>query len=132
MTNKIIFYPAIFHNGNIGYSVSFPDLPGCFTEGDTLEEAYKNAFDSIGLYCQNKDGNFIFPDSSNIEKIKLEADEFIVLIQFNVLEYLKKNSSTSVKKTLTIPSWLDYMAREEGINFSNVLQKALKENLHLK
>ncbi len=129
--NKIFFYPAVFRNEDTGYSVSFPDLPGCFTEGETIEEAYEKAFDAIGLYCESTDGNFTFPNPSSIESIKLQKNEFVVLIQFNVFEYLRKTDTRSVKKTLTIPSWLDYIAREKGINFSNVLQNALKENLHL-
>ena len=129
--NKNIFYPAVFHNEDTGYSVSFPDLPGCFTEGDTIDETYEKAFEAIGLYCENEDGNFNFPCPSSIESIKLQKNEFVVLIQFNVFEYLRKTNKKSVKKTLTIPSWLEYIAREKGVNFSNVLQNALKEYLHI-
>ena len=45
-----LFYPAVFHPEDTGYSVSVPDLDGCFMEGDTLEEAYEMAFDAIGLH----------------------------------------------------------------------------------
>jgi len=129
--NRIYYYPAIFTTEEIGYSVRFPDLPGCYTQGDTIEEAYRMSTSAIGLYAQNEDGNFIFPQASAPSNITLEKDEFLVLIEFNLVEYLKNTSNKSVKKTLTIPSWLNNLAEQNNINFSNVLQNALKEQLNV-
>ena len=120
------FYPAVFRQENDGYSVSFPDLNGCFTEGDTLDEAYAMAIDAIGLYLQMTDGSFRFPVASNPRDLSLANDEFVVLIEFDELDYLRKHDTKAVKKTLTIPSWLNAKAEEAGINFSQTLQEALK------
>jgi len=122
------FYPAVFHAENTGYSVIFPDLEGCFTEGDSINEAYEMAFDAIGLYMDEND-NFNFVKASDPQNIKLEKDEFIILIEFDEAEYRRKHDNRAVKKTLTIPSWLNNIAEKEGVNFSGLLQSALKEHL---
>lgn len=128
-----IFYPAVFHlEGDGGYSVSVPDLDGCFTEGDTLERAYEMTFDAVGLclvdlFEQGKD----FPVPSQPSTFQQESGDFIVLIEFDMLAYQKKHDTKAVKKTLTIPSWLNAMAESQHINFSSVLQAALKEKLDI-
>ena len=129
--NTVYYYPAVFTTEDIGFSVRFPDFPGCFTEGDTIEETYKMATSAIGLYAQNEDGNFDFPKASAPSDIELGKDEFVVLIEFDLVEYLKNTGKKSVKKTLTIPSWLNNLAEQNNVNFSNVLQNALKEYLNV-
>lgn len=129
--NRVYYYPAIFTAEDVGFSVRFPDLPGCFTEGDTIEETYKMAASAIGLYAQNEDGDFVFPKASTPKDIELDKDEFLVLIEFDLVEYLKNTSEKSVKKTLTIPSWLNNLAEQNNVNFSNVLQNALKDYLNV-
>lgn len=125
------YYPAIFTKEEVGFSVRFPDLPGCYTEGNTIEEAYKMSASAIGLYAQNEDGEFVFPQASAPNDVILEKDEFLVLVEFNLVEYLKNTSDKAVKKTLTIPSWLNKLAEQNNVNFSNVLQNALKEYLNV-
>ena len=125
------YYPAIFTEEDEGYSVRFPDLDGCFTEGDTLDEAYEMAFDAIGLYLQQQNGRFIFPKSSNPKQVKADDNEFIALIEFDDVEYLKKHDNKSIKKTLTIPSWLNHQAENANAPFSQILQQGLKEYLHI-
>lgn len=128
-----ILYPAAFHpEDDGGYSVTVPDLDGCFTEGDTLEEAYEMAFDAVGLCLvdfveQCKD----FPRASKPDVLTKGEGDFIVLIEFDVVAYQKKHDTRAVKKTLTIPSWLNSMAEGQHINFSSVLQSALKERLNI-
>lgn len=129
--NKTYYYPAIFTTEDVGFSVRFPDLPGCYTEGDTIDEAYKMATSAIGLYAQEDDGSFVFPKASAPNNIVLDKDEFLVLIEFDLIEYLKNTSDKAVKKTLTIPSWLNNLAEQNNVNFSNVLQNALKEYLNV-
>lgn len=128
-----LFYPAVFHPEETGYSVSVPDLDGCFTEGgDTLEEAYNMAFDAIGLcitdILNNKQK---VPAASVPKKISRDSDDFVVLVEFDMTAYLKKHDSKAVKKTLTIPSWLNEAAEEKHINFSAVLQDGLKKQLNV-
>ena len=129
--NRVYYYPAVFTAEDVGFSVRFPDLPGCFTEGDTIEEAYKMAASAIGLYAQKEDGAFEFPKASEPKDIELDNDEFLVLIKFDLVEYLKNTSDKAVKKTLTIPSWLNNLAEQSNVNFSNVLQNALKDYLNV-
>lgn len=125
------FYPAVFTKESTGYSVSFPDLEGCFTEGDTLEEAYKMSRDAIGLFLLGENGQFNFPVPRNPKDIHTGENEFVVLVEFDDLEYRKRHESRSVKKTLTIPSWLNTLAEENNINFSNTLQNALMHELNI-
>lgn len=123
-----VFYPAVFLKEQDGYSVRIPDIDGCFSEGDTLDEACQNALDAIGL---NLEGTADYPVPSEPNKIALERDEFIVMLEFNMVDYLKRNDTRAVKKTLTIPSWLNSIAEEHHINFSSVLQTALKNQLNI-
>lgn len=127
----IYYYPAIFTKEDNGYSVRFPDFPGCYTDGDTIEEAYKFSSEAIGLYAQGESGDFSFPKASAPNDILLDKNEFLVLIEFNLIEYLKNTGEKAVKKTLTIPSWLNSLAEQNNVNFSNVLQNALKELLNV-
>ena len=130
---RVKLYPAIFSSdGNNGYTVTFPDLIGCVTEGDTLEEAVKMAEDALGiyLYTLSEEGE-PFPEATNPINLKCAKDEFINIVIWDEKEYLKKTDNKAIKKTLTIPSWLNYKAEEHKINFSQVLQKALKKELDL-
>ena len=89
------------------------------------------AASAIGLYAQQDDGKFEFPKASAPNSITLEKNEFLVLVEFNLIEYLKNTSDKAVKKTLTIPSWLNNLAEQNNVNFSNILQNALKEYLNV-
>lgn len=124
-------YPAVFTEEQDGYSVTFPDFEGCFSEGDTLEEAYEMAFDALGLYLENTEKEFEYPKASNPKNIKTNENEFVVMVEFDIVEYLKKSSNKAIKKTLTIPTWLNEMAVKENINFSQTLQNALMEQLKI-
>ena len=125
---KKIYYPAVFHPEEIGYSVTVPDIPGCFTQGDTLQEAVEMASDAIGLCLE---GGETFK-ASLPNDIRCESGEFVALIEFDQIAYFKKHDTKAVKKTLTIPSWLNSLAEEQHINFSSLLQAALKERLNVK
>lgn len=125
-------YPAVFTQEADGrYSVTFPDLVGCFTEGDTWQEAYNMAIDAIGLYLQNDKNEFVYPSASNPQDIKTEINQFIMPVEFDEINYLRKNGNQSVKKTLTIPAWLNSLAEKNHVNFSGTLQAALKHQLNI-
>ena len=124
-------YPAVFTEEDVGYSIHFPDLDGCFTEGDSLEEAYNMAFEAVGLYLQQQDGSFIFPSGSDPKHIETDCNEFVALIEFDETEYLRKHDNKAVKKTLTIPSWLNSQAENANAPFSQILQEGLKEYLRV-
>ena len=135
-------YPACFFKEENGYSVIFPDLNNLATCGNTLDEALAMAVDCLAgyLFWLQKDEE-TFPKSStpneiNIAKIaeELEVSDksaFINIITVDVAAYAKIHFEKSVKKTLTIPAWLNTAALEQNINFSQVLQEALMSKLHL-
>ena len=126
------FYNALFTVAEEGgYVVSFPDIPMAVTQGDSLEEAYEMAFDVLGLALQVEEGKFMYPEQTNPGLLNVPKDSFLVAIQFDEMEYLKKHSNVSVKKTLSIPQWLNTAAMEKNINFSQTLQEALKAKLNM-
>ncbi|NCE66066.1 HicB family protein [Pseudoflavonifractor sp. 524-17] len=137
-------YPACFIKEENGYSVIFPDL-GVATCGPTLENATQMAVDCLAgyLYTLRRDGEDI-PVPSPLDQIDPAAvladlrdegeeafayDTFVNLITVDVEEYAKRHFEKSVKKTLSIPAWLNEAALREHLNFSQILQDALKERL---
>lgn len=125
-------YPAIFTPEDGSYSVTFPDLEGCYTCGDTLEDAMYMANDVLAftLYGYEKAGRTV-PEPSSCKDLTTSGEEFASLVMCDTLEYQKMNNNKAVKKTLSIPEWLNEAATEANINFSQVLQNALKEQLNL-
>ena len=126
-------YPAIFTEEDNGqFSVRFPDIKNCFTGGDSLADALAMANDvlCLTLYDREEDGEEI-PSASSVKEVQREAadNEFVSLVACDTLEYRKFYDNKAVKKTLTIPSWLNTMAEKQGINFSTTLQNALKQQL---
>ena len=128
-------YPAIFTTAEEGgYLVRFPDLEGCYTDGDDLMDAMEMAKDALCLclYGMEQDGKSI-PDASDVNTIRLECsvNSFISLVSCDTIEYRKFFDNKAVKKTLSIPSWLNDMAERAEINFSGTLQEALKRQLNI-
>lgn len=126
-------YPAIFSpEEEGGYSVFFPDLEGCYTCGDDLKDALFMAEDVLAfyLYDEERDGKTI-PAASQANDIKVKDGEFVNYIVCDTIEYAKMHNSKAVKKTLTIPEWLNEAATRENINFSQVLQEALMEKVNI-
>lgn len=128
-----LIYPAVFHPEEVGgYSVDFPDLLGCVTEGDTLAEAIRMAEDALGIYMYTlKEEGEEAPAPSDPADVEVSGRDFVSLVEYDEVEYLKRTDSHSVKKTLTIPAWMDTLARENNLNFSNVLQNAIRRELNL-
>lgn len=131
-------YPACFYKEEDGYSVIFPDLNYLATQGDSLEDAMEMAVECLAGYlhtCQ-KDGDSI-PSPSNMSNIdpvavsqKISPDEpvseaFVNIVSVDVATYAKEHFEKSVRKTLTIPAWLNSAALDMNLNFSQVLQEAL-------
>lgn len=135
-------YPACFFKEENGYSVIFPDLNHLATCGETLDETFTMAVDCLAgyLYWLQQDGETAPPPSAigiinpaDIAKeLETEPGEaFVNMVTVDVAEYAKTHFEKSVKKTLTIPAWLNNAALEQDINFSQVLQEALKARLHV-
>ena len=127
MKNELTVFPAIFTFDGKYYNVDFIDLKGCSTFGDSIQNAYLMAQDAMGLYLDNLTN---FPNPTlDISKIILQKNQFVSFVSINMDEYRKKFNNKSIKKTLTIPAWLNYLSEKNNINFSQVLQEALKERL---
>lgn len=131
-----LVYPACFYQEEDGgYSVEVPDLKGCITQGDSLEEVIQMAEDAaLGWLLTSVEDGEDLPKPSDIKNIKLQNEEgFVSLLLLDLTAYSQKYSSRkSVKKTLTIPTWLNERAEKCGINFSKTLQDALLSKIIIK
>ena len=128
--NDKFFYPALFHKEDGGgFWVSFPDIPECLTQGTDMSQAYEMAVDALGLALEDRMKENNIPVPTSIDFLVIAENSYPVIIEFDLLEYKKKHSSRAVKKTLTIPEWLNDEAIKKNINFSAVLQEALKAQL---
>ena len=130
---KKLFYPAIFHFAEEGgFWISFPDFPECFTQGDNMQQAYEMASDALGLAITSLlDEQTNLPSPTEPYKIMIKEKEVCVIIEFDLLAYKKRTNSKAVKKTLSIPEWLNEEAMSANLNFSQILQEALKEHLNI-
>lgn len=127
-----LFYPAVFHTAEEGgFWVSFPDIPECLTQGDDMQQAYEMSVEALGLSITTMEetGEKI-PEPSTPETISTE-DGFLVVVEFDIAEYRRKHCSRAVKKTLSIPEWLNEAAMRKNINFSQVLQEALMQKVNM-
>ena len=124
-------YPAIFEPAEEGgYLVDFPDIPSCYTEGDTMEEALSMAKDCLEMMLVHyEDENIPVPSPSDSRSIKTEHVVSYVLADTD--EWRRLVDNRAVKKTLSIPAWLNAKAEKAAINFSQTLQEALAGKLHV-
>lgn len=124
-------FPAIFEPSDAkGYCITFPDLPGCITEGDTLQEAMYMAKDALELFIYNlEEDDDDIPSPTNPEDIKVSSGTFVVPVEAYLPIVRSEMANKSVKKTLTVPYWLNKVAEEKKVNFSLVLQTSLKQYL---
>ena len=123
-------FPAVFTPEDAGYSVCFPDIESCFTSGETLTEALEMAQDVLNLMLMTmEDDGIAIPPPSDIHSVICSDGAFPSLVSADTSEYRKLYGNYAVKKTLSIPAWMNTLAERKGINFSSVLQKALKAEL---
>ncbi len=114
-------YPAIFHsNGDETYTITYPDLPGCISEGKSLANAMYMAQSALTQWIEYlTDKNYNIPKASNILDVETESNEFANLIRVDVKE------SRAVRRTVSIPKWMDDKVSDAGLSLSRVLQDAL-------
>ena len=125
----MLFYPAIFHEDKDGVWAEFPDLEGCQTYSDTLDECILEASNALGLYAESVlERGLNLPQPSKAGDIPLlNKNSFVMVVYCNLDKYM--NDSKSVKKTLTIPQWLNERAIKYNVNFSETLKNALIEKV---
>jgi predicted RNase H-like HicB family nuclease len=126
-------FAAIFEYDEDGISVSFPDLPGVFTCGDDEDEAYRNAKEALGLHLFGMEQDLDpIPVSSKVHELSLDTKHAAVIVNVFMPIIRDRVQRATIKKTLTLPKWINDLAEEHKINFSQVLQEALKERLDIR
>lgn len=120
-------YPAIFHSNDDGsYTITFPDLDGCISEGKSLGNAMYMAQAALTQWIEYlTDKKQDIPEASNLKDVNPAADEFVSLIRADIKD------GRAVKRTVSIPKWMDDQVSEAGLSLSRVLQDALKEKLNV-
>ena len=129
MKDEYIF-PAIFHEAEDGISISFPDLPGCLPCASDMEEAFRNAKEALQLHIfgMEEDGEPI-PSPSSVSSLTCHKGDSIAMIRAWMPPFREKMLNKSTNKTVTIPRWLDILAKKEKVNYSHLLQEAVKKYL---
>lgn len=120
-------YPAIFHANDDGtYTIIYPDLPGCVSEGKTMGNALYMAQSALSQWIGYlADHSAPIPAASRLQDIRTEKNEFANLIRADVKD------TRAVRRTVSIPKWMDDKVTESGLSLSRVLQTALKEQFHV-
>ncbi len=124
---------AVFEYGESGtVGVYYPDLPGCVSAEDSIEKAIESAKEALclHLYGMEEDGDEI-PKPSRLQDISFDKNEIPMLVEVYMKPFREKMHKHFVKKTLSIPGWVNAIAEEQGVNFSAVLLKGLKEECHI-
>ena len=123
-------YVALFEpEKNGGFNVSIPDVPGCFTCGETMAESISMAEDALSMMLASiEDDGGSIPVASSIKDMK-SSTGILSYVLADTDEWRRKFDNRAVKKTLSIPSWLNSKAEKAGVNFSQVLRDALQTML---
>ena len=125
-------YPCVFIYETDGISVYYPDLDGCVTFGSDEQEAFRNAKEALTMHLYGlEQDNDPIPQPSQIKNILLDENEQALLLEVSMPAFRAKQANKLVKKTLTIPEWLNIEAENKNVNFSQLLQSALKHHLQL-
>ena len=124
-------YPVIFTKLSDGYAAHAPDFP-LDTQGGDLTEAIEMARDAIGIMgIDMEDDKKPLPKPSAPERVKHEAGEFVSMVDIDFTEYRRANERRTVRRNVSLPSWLNTEAEKAGINVSAILQTALKQELQI-
>ena len=128
-------YPAIFtaEEGNV--LVTVPDLPGLHTFGTSMADALFLVQDALEMWLWDAESkNEIIPPASSQKKIAKmceSPDQVVSIVAADTDEYRRQNDTRSIKKTLSIPAWLNHQAEKANAPFSRILQQGSKEYLHI-
>lgn len=125
---KYVFPAVLTPEENGAYSVRFPDINGCYTSGANLADALFMAEDALALMLYDFEvEKRRIPAPSNEKDILLHNGEISTLIACDTLKYQRMNNKKAVKRTVSLPAWLNDAAIERGLNFSQVLQDSLRQ-----
>ncbi len=128
---KKLIYPCVVRKEDDIYYANFPDFNACFTDAESIDELFANTKEVLnGVIFTMLKNKMDLP--ADVENIKLEEGEFLILVESPVGAIKDRINNMAVKKTLTLPAWMNEMAMEHDINFSQVLQEGLKRELNIK
>jgi predicted RNase H-like HicB family nuclease len=125
-----VVYPAVFTKlSEGGYMAYVPDFK-INTQGETLADAIAMARDAISLVGidMEDDGRPLPQPSAHVE---CTADDIVSMVDADLSAYRRAIEKQPVRRNVSLPSWLNAAADEAGINVSAVLQRALKQELHI-
>ena len=129
MKNQYAF-PAFFYFDEDGISIEFPDLPGCLPCAHSQEEAFHNAKEALGLHLYGMEqGGDPIPEPTPVSELAPDVGGVIVMVEVFMPSIRDRMNNRPVNRTVTIPAWLNAAALERNINFSQVLQDALKQQI---
>ena len=129
MKNQYAF-PAFFYFDKDGISIEFPDLPGCLPCAHSQDEAFHNAKEALGLHLYGMEQDWdTIPEPTPVSELTPDAGGVIVMVEVFMPAIRDRMNNRSVNRTVTIPAWLNAAALERNINFSQVLQDALKQQI---
>lgn len=128
--DKYTFIAKLTHDSENGYTIEFPDLPGCITEGDNLEECNRNAKEALSLHLfgMEEDHDDI-PNPIGPEEIEVEKGQLLMPVTVYMKNVRDDMRNKVVSKTVTLPRWLRDEGEKQKLNFSGILQRALKNEL---
>ena len=127
----LTIYPALIWQEDGNYVIKVPDISGCVTTADTIEEAFDDIRDAMaGCLCSLEDHHKPLPKQSSPMDIS-EPDKSLIFVDVDLIKYRKETDTRAVRKNVSMPAWLLNMADERGLNCSQVLQDALKKELQL-
>lgn len=125
-------YPAILTQEDDGIIVSIPDVEGARADGATMEEALENADDVLNLMLLTMEEKHMdTKPPTPIASLDVPKGSTVALVRSDTFAYSKKVDTRDIRKSVSIPAWMDSLAREHNLNFSNVLQNAICRELNI-
>jgi predicted RNase H-like HicB family nuclease len=124
-------FAAVFHAEAVGgYSVNFPQLDGCFTEGNSFDEAVKMAQEALMLHLYGMEQAGMKIPEATLDEVKAGDGDKVVAVSVWMPPFRYEMENKAVKKTVTLPAWMNAAGEEAGVNFSQLLQSALRDTLN--
>lgn len=124
-----VTYGVVLTFEDDGISLEVPDLPGAFSCADTIEEAIGYAQEVIGLVLYDMDK---YPKMTILDESKLEENQKVVYVNVFLPYQFAQTKEVYKNKMVTLPTWLESLAKTKNVNFSRVLQEGLKKELQIK
>ena len=125
-------FPAVVDFAEDGISIEFPDLPGCFSCAENEQDIPRRAKEALGLHLWSmEDDNEEIPAATPLSEVSLEPNQATILVDVWMPVIRERHNNRAVNKTVTLPSWLDKLAKASGLNYSATLQEAIKLKLNI-